>query len=290
LRFGLQLPTYGPGADPQTIVQVAKRGEELGFESVWVNDHVLVPSTLPRYAEILEALTTLVWVAAHTERLRLGTSVLILPQRDPILAAKQLATLDVLSDGRLIVGLGAGYVSEEFEFLGAPFAQRGPRIEEQIALLRALWGGQRSFEGKAFRFEDALFGPLPLQGADLPIWIGGSSRPAIRRAATLANAWHPAHLDRRTLAEKRKDLEELARGRSVGINLKLRVALWGEPPPAPGYQIVGGAAQVSDELGEYASDGLEDFMVVFPNETIEEFLEMMETFAAEVMPAFSRPS
>jgi probable F420-dependent oxidoreductase len=286
LRFGLQLPTYGAGADPHTIVEVASRGEELGFDSVWVNDHVLVPSTLPRYAAILEALTTLVWVAAHTERLRLGTSVLILPQRDPILAAKQLATLDVLSGGRVIAGLGAGYVTEEFEFLGASFEQRGKRIEEQIALLRALWGGAHSFDGETVRFEDALFGPLPPQGAALPIWIGGSSRPAMRRAATLADAWHPAHLDRAALAEKRKEIEELAQGRPVGINLKLRVALWGEPPPAPGYQMVGDATQVRDELGTYASDGLDDFMVVFPNETIEEFREMMEVFAAEVMPAF----
>jgi probable F420-dependent oxidoreductase len=285
LRFGLQLPTYGAGADPQTIVEVARRGEELGFDSAWVNDHVLVPSTLPRYAQILEALTTLVWVAAHTERLRLGTSVLILPQRDPILAAKQLATLDFLSGGRAIAGLGAGYVTEEFEFLGASFEQRGKRIEEHIALLRALWGGARRFEGETVRFEDALFGPLPPQGAALPIWIGGSSRPAMRRAATLADAWHPAHLDRATLAEKRKELEELAQGRPVGINLKLRVALWGEPPPAPGYQMVGDASRVRDELAAYASDGLDDFMVVFPNETIEEFREMMEVFAAEVMPA-----
>jgi probable F420-dependent oxidoreductase len=290
LRFGLQLPTYGAGADPHTIVQTARRAEELGFESVWVNDHVLVPSTLSRYAEILEALTTLVWVAAHTERMRLGTSVLILPQRDPILAAKQLATLDVLSGGRVIAGLGAGYVSEEFEFLGAPFEQRGKRIEEQIALLRALWGGERSFDGETVRFDDALFGPLPPQGAALPIWIGGSSRPAMRRAATLADAWHPAHLDRATLAEKRKELDDLAQGRSVGITLKLRVALWGEPPPAPGYQMVGDAARVRDELATYASDGLDDFMVVFPNETIEEFREMMEAFAAEVMPVLSRPS
>jgi probable F420-dependent oxidoreductase len=286
LHFGLQLPTYGAGADPHTIVQTARRGEELGFDSVWVNDHVLVPSTLPRYAQILEALTTLVWVAAHTESLRLGTSVLILPQRDPILAAKQLATLDVLSGGRVIAALGAGYVIEEFEFLGASFEQRGKRIEEQIALLRALWGGAHSFNGEAIRFEDALFGPLPPQGAGLPIWIGGSSRPAIRRAATLADAWHPAHLDRPTLAEKRKELERFAQGRPVGVNLKLRVALWGEPPPAPGHQIVGDAAQVRHELEGYASDGLDDFTVVFPNETIEEFREMMEMFAAEVMPAF----
>jgi probable F420-dependent oxidoreductase len=290
VRFGLQLPTYGAGADPETIVQTAKRAEELGFESVWVNDHVLVPSTLPRYAEILEAIGTLVWVAAHTERIRLGTSVLILPQREPILAAKQLATLDVLSGGRAIAGIGAGYVSEEFGFLGAPFETRGPRIEEQIAVLRALWGGERSFHGNTFRFDDALFGPLPPQGAGLPIWIGGSAPPAIRRAATLADAWHPAHLDRPTLAEKRGELDELARGRSVGINLKLRVALWGEPPPAPGYQMVGGAADVRDELAGYGSDGLDDFTVVFPNETVGEFREMMETFAEQVMPALSRPS
>jgi probable F420-dependent oxidoreductase len=267
-------------------MRAATRAEELGFCSLWVNDHVLAPASLPRYSEILESLSTLAWMAAHTEEVRLGTSVLILPQREPILAAKQLATLDVLSGGRLIVGIGSGYVAEEFAFLGAPFEQRGKRIEEQIALLRALWAGEPNFRGRWFAYEGACFGPLPVQGAALPLWIGGGSRAAMRRAATLADAWHPAHLDRTALATRRSELEELANGRSVSIVLKLRVALWGDPPPAPGHQIIGSADAVREELAGFDADGLEELTVVFPHDTPEGFMKMMDTFATEVMPTF----
>ena len=145
MRFGLQLPNYGPISDPQMIAKTAARAEADGYASVWTNDHVIVPPGMPQYERIFEAMTTLVWTAAHTESIRLGTSVLVLAQRDPILAAKQLASIDVLCRARLIVGIGAGYVAEEFGILGARFEHRGALLEHQIAVMRALWGGATKF-------------------------------------------------------------------------------------------------------------------------------------------------
>jgi probable F420-dependent oxidoreductase len=295
MRFGMQLPTYGPIADPGVIARAAGRADELGYDSVWVNDHVLVPSRISRYGRIFEALTTLAWVAGHTARARIGTSVLILPQREAILAAKQLATIDVLSGGRLIVGLAVGYVAEEYHYLRAPFERRGALIEEQLAAMRALWSGTGSFHGDSIAFEDASFGPTPLSGERLPIWLGGHSPPALRRAARLADAWHAAHLDVPTMARKRAELLALAGGRRVETTLKLRLFLTRRPgehrarvqDELPGdTELVGTPARVRERIAEYDRSGLDELVVAFPHEEVGALHWAMETFAAEVAAPF----
>jgi probable F420-dependent oxidoreductase len=277
------------------IARAARRADELGYDSVWVNDHVLVPSRITRYGRIFEALSTLAWVAAHTDRARIGTSVLILPQRETILAAKQLATIDVLSGGRLIVGLAVGYVAEEYHYLGAPFERRGALIEQQIAAMRALWSGAGSFHGDSIAFEDARFGPTPLAGKRLPIWLGGHSPPALRRAARLADAWHAAHLDAAALGRKRADLLALAGGRRVETTLKLRLFLARRPGerrgPVPNelpgdIELVGTSAQVRDRIAEYDESGLDELVVTLPHEDVGGLYWAMETFAAEVAASF----
>ncbi|HEY2715041.1 MAG TPA: TIGR03619 family F420-dependent LLM class oxidoreductase [Solirubrobacterales bacterium] len=288
MRFGLQLPSYGPVAGPEAIAAAATRAEQLGFDSLWTSDHVLVPSRIARFATIYEAMTTLVWAAAHTERIRLGPSVVILPQRDPVLAAKQLAMVDVLSGGRLIAGLGAGYVEEEFAFLGARYAGRGATLERHLEVMRALWAGETDYAGESASFADARFGPLPVQGERIPIWLGGNSAPALRRAARIADAWHPGYLGAEALAAKVGELRELAGERRVEVAIKLRVSTGpGDDlsPDAPAPDVGGTPAQVRDQLRRYEEAGADHAVVVFPVETRAAFERELESFAAEAMPA-----
>jgi probable F420-dependent oxidoreductase len=295
VRFGLQLPTYGPTAEPGAIARTAGLAESLGFDSVWTNDHVLVPSRLTNpYGRIFEAITTLAWVAAWTERLRLGVSVLILPQRDPILAAKQLATLDVLSDGRLIAGFAAGYVEEEFAFLRAPFRERGRLLVEYLEAMRALWRGEPSFAGEHVSFDDAVFGPLPAQGARVPVWLGGTSTAALRRAAAHADAWHPAGIDAQTVAAKHDELRTLAGAREIGVALKIRTRLAGttrseRQSASAAYfpdavELAGSPDDLVGQLDRYRAAGVTDVVTFFFHKDEAELARALGVYAAEVMP------
>lgn len=190
IDIGIALPTYLETASPTVVREAALMAEDLGYSSVWVPDHVLVPAHTHPYESILEAVSTLSWVAGFTKRVRLGLSTLVLPQRDPVLVAKQLATLDYVSEGRVIVGIGAGWVREEFNYLGADFNARGRVMDADIGVLRALWSGASDVEIPGRVIRGASFLPLPAQHSGPQIWIGGSSRPALRRAARLGDGWH----------------------------------------------------------------------------------------------------
>jgi probable F420-dependent oxidoreductase len=285
MRFGVQLPNYGAIAGPGAIASVARLAEEQGFDSVWASDHVLVPSSLPRYENVVETMATLVWAAAHTSRVRLGPSVLVLPQREPVLAAKQLAMVDVLSGGRLIAGLGVGYVEEEFAYLGAPFRGRGATLEGHVAVMRALWSGATEFAGPSASFGDARFGPLPPQGDRIPIWLGGHATVALRRAAALADAWHPGYMDVSTLAAKAAELRGLAGGRTVEIGLKLRIS-FGPSAFAHGQKVnaSGTPSEVAEVLRRYEEAGADEIVVVLAPERQADFERELTTFATQVMP------
>jgi len=179
------------------LAAIAQGAEELGFRSVWATDHLLVPTENYRpYGRLLEALTLLSFLATKTKEVRLGTSVLIVPMRNPVEVAKQVATIDVLSGGRALLAVGAGWLEKEFRFLNANFAQRGAFLDESIRLVRALWSQERiNFQGKFFNIADGVFEPKPVQGGGPPIWVGGNSRSAMRRAARLGDGWHPVGPD-----------------------------------------------------------------------------------------------
>jgi probable F420-dependent oxidoreductase len=208
MQFGLTLMTRGPGADGTGLRAMAEAGEAGGFDYLTVNDHVVVPSGIASrypYAEdgvwtgatqgqCLETVDVVSFLAAATSRVRLLTSVLVVPHRPAVLAAKMLATADILSGGRLTVGCGAGWMREEFEALGAPsYDRRGRVTDEYIQAFRALWGQERpSFEGEYVSFADVVFEPKPVQRPGPPIWVGGESPAAIRRAGRLGDGWYPA--------------------------------------------------------------------------------------------------
>src|SRR3954454_8923289 len=177
-------------ADPRAIGDTARLAEELGFRALWTSDHLLAPSTLPQFSRVFEPLIVLAHVAAVTSRIRLGTSVIVFPMRSPFVVAKQAATLDVLSDGRLILGIGVGSFGEEYVNVHSDFHTRGRRMDEMIALFRHLWSGARTpFAGRYYGFEDGVFDPLPVQGKDLAMLIGGRSDAALKRVGEHAAIW-----------------------------------------------------------------------------------------------------
>jgi probable F420-dependent oxidoreductase len=191
VHFGVILPNYGAGASPDGVRSVVETAEELGFESVWTTEHIVVaPDAVDPYGRVYDPLVTLGWIAGWTERLRLGTSILILPLHNPFHIAKQAATLQELSGGRAIIGVGMGWYEREYEFMGVEFAGRGRRGDEAIRLMRALWNGERQFEGRDWSYSDATADPLPSPPPE--VWIGGSSARAIRRARELGDVWHPS--------------------------------------------------------------------------------------------------
>jgi probable F420-dependent oxidoreductase len=191
VHLGVILPNFGERSSPAGIRRVAEAAEELGVDSVWATEHVIVgPEGVDPYGRVYDPLLTLGWIAGYTERVGLGTSIVLAPLHNPVHLAKEAATLQELSGGRLRLGLGLGWHEDEFRFMGVPFRGRGRRTDESIRVLQALWSGERSFAGEHWSFEHATFAPLP---DPLPeLWIGGSSDRAIRRARELGDVWHPS--------------------------------------------------------------------------------------------------
>lgn len=222
MNFGLIFANAGPFTDPDNAVGLARIAEESGFESLWTVEHVVVPagyeSQYPYSRDgrmpggedvpIPDPLVWLAFVAAATERIRLATGVLILPQRNPVILAKETATLDVMSKGRLMLGIGVGWLEEEFDCIGVPFEERAARTDEYVEALRTLWREpEPTFDGRFTSFERAKSYPKPAQGT-IPIVVGGHTKPAARRAGRLGDGFFPA----RTSPDELTDLlDEMGR-------------------------------------------------------------------------------
>jgi probable F420-dependent oxidoreductase len=230
MRFGLMFANVGPFGLGEHAQNLARAAEEAGFESLWTVEHVVVPVGYrsrypyaesgrmpgPENAPIPDPLIWLAFAAAATKRIRLATGILILPQRHPVYVAKELASLDQLSGGRAILGVGIGWLREEFDVVGVPFEERAARTEEAVAALRALWKpGPQSFDGKFFRFAPLESNPKPVQPGGVPIVIGGSTPPAARRAARIGDGYFPVGADeaklRALLAELRGECARIGR-------------------------------------------------------------------------------
>ena len=191
MHFGVILPNYGRDSSPDRIRSVAELAEELGFDSVWATEHIIVgPEGLNPYGRVYAPLVTLGWVAGWTSRVALGTSIVLVPLHHPMHLAKEVATLQELSSGRVKLGVGMGWHEDEYDFLGVPFEGRGRRGDEVIRVMRAIWSGARDYEGPIWSFHDATSEPIPEPMPE--IWVGGSSDRAIRRALELGDVWHPS--------------------------------------------------------------------------------------------------
>jgi probable F420-dependent oxidoreductase len=215
MKFALMFANAGPLGFPDQLAHLARTAEEVGLESIWTVEHVVIPVAYrsrypydpsgripgPENVPIPDPILPLAYAAALTSRIRLGTGVVILPQRHPVYVAKEMATLDVLSRGRAILGVGVGWLREEFETVGVPFAERGARTDESIRAIRSLWADEpAAFEGRFFRWGPVESQPKPVQRPGVPIVIGGHSDPAARRAARLGDGFFPAITDVQKLA------------------------------------------------------------------------------------------
>src|ERR1700682_298304 len=194
MRFGVTVPNYRKLASPENLVQVARRSEELGFDSLWVTDHVVVPEP---YREmfgptVYDPLSVLAFLAAHTQRVELGTAVLVIPYRNPLVVAKQLATIDNLSNGRVVLGTGAGWAREEFEALGVPYDERGPITDEYLRAILELWTSESPpSKGLYVNSHNIHAEQRPVQQPHPPLLIGGYGKKAIRRAVAIGQGWFP---------------------------------------------------------------------------------------------------
>ncbi|MDX6646942.1 MAG: hypothetical protein QOK40_2669 [Miltoncostaeaceae bacterium] len=208
MRLGVHLPQFRDPTTGAEVAAAARAAEAAGADDLWVSDHLLLPAGSSSPPERFhDPLVVLTWAAAVTERAGLGTSVLVAPYRHPVVLAKALASLDSLSNGRVICGIGSGWLEREFEALGAPFRERGARTDETIRCCRALWSGADSFEGRWTRIDGMRLSPLPARAGGPPVWVGGNADAGIRRAVALGDGWHTTVASPERLAERLRTLE-----------------------------------------------------------------------------------
>jgi probable F420-dependent oxidoreductase len=287
LSFGVALPTMRAGASGELIEAAAETADRLGWSTVWTTDHLLVPaSSATEYGRIYEAITTLAWVGARHPRLRLGTSVIVVPQRNAVVLAKELATLDALSGGRVLAGVGAGWNAAEFANLTATerFTRRGAYLDETIRLWRHLWSGSREpFVGAFHEIRDFAFEPLPAQGANLPVIVGGHSPAALRRAGMLGDGYQSSSTGPEAYGQR----VPLIRAAAVGAGrpmpaLAARVSVEDGAPGGGGYRLSGSPADMLAEVRAFAGLGVEHLAVGFEPREPERYVAAMERFDREV--------
>jgi probable F420-dependent oxidoreductase len=300
MDWGVHLPQLGQQAGRDALVEFATKVEEWGFHSGWVSDHIAWPSSIessypytadgsfpaPNVIPWLDPIGTLTFVAACTDRLRLGTTVLILGYRPPVQTAKQLATLDVLSGGRLILGVGVGWMEEEFDVLQMPFDHRGGRGDEQIEVFAALFSEpQPAYDGRFYRFPPVGFEPKPVQ-QPVPIWVGGSSEPAFRRAARYGHAFHAAFEPVATIVRSWARVRQLAEehGRDpADLQLSVRCYLDFDGIMDPEKSLGGSPDQIDDGVGRFLDAGVSHVLLdpVAPG-GLQGRLTALERFASHI--------
>jgi len=316
VEFGISLPGRGPLAKPDQVLSIAAKADALGYASIFVTDHVVLPASMARSVypysatgqlpggaaqDYLEPLAMLGCLARATKRARLGTSVLVVPYRHPLLTAKILATVDQLSGGRVILGAGVGWLREEFEALGAPpFEERGAVTDEYLRFMRATWTTDPvSFTGRYVSVHGVHALPKPAQPAGIPVWIGGHTDAAVRRAATLGDGWHPISLrppgllfpdEYATRARQIQAWAKDARRDPHAVTLTVRVPMevrskrLAAPPAGDRPFFQGTADQVVADIRAYAAAGVTHFVFDHTHQDLRALLENLERFAHEVRP------
>jgi len=291
LKFGYILPNYGDKIEAQELLEISKVCEENGFDSVWATDHVIMPSSLREpYGQLLEPLITLAFVAGATGRLRVGTSCVVLPQRNPILLAKQAAALDVFSNGRLMLGFGAGWAEQEFGYLNADFARRGKVMDESIGLMKALWRDDViNFEGDYFRVKDALFLPKPVN-RNIPVWIGGNGPTAIRRAIRLGEGWHPVGPDveefKRGAEEIRRSNRKIVLSARMTTDVRKKRETYVGPNGEKRVAVSGTASDIRKGIEAYAEAGLEYYCASINHPAAADIVTDLKRFSADVIGSY----
>ncbi len=317
MQFGLSVPHRGPLANPQAIRAIAESAEALGYDVLTISDHIVVPrqieSKYPYSPDggwaggadgmCFEQLSLLNYVAGITSKARLLTSIMVIPHREPIFTAKALATADQLSGGRVELGIGTGWMREEFELLQTPeFMERGAVTDEYIRAFKTLWTEENpSFEGKYTQFKNIFFEPKPLQPGGPKVWVGGESGRALRRLASLGDVWYPiaggnpkAPLDTlaaydAALTKLRQAAEKAGRDpASIGLAYSAMAHSEQEQQSSDGGRMLmtGSAAARQDDVAALAERGLSTMIVNVAAGSVERALEKQQAFAADVMGKF----
>ena len=313
MKYGFYTPNAGvTGGRPDSLAAIARQGDQLGFDYMVFPDHVVQPKNISSPypytvkgdfaggeeggGEWMEQLTTLGFLAAVTERIQLVTSVMIVPHRPALLTAKMLATIDVLSKGRLIVGVGVGWMEEEFLALDAPpFAKRGAVTNEYLRAFKELWTNDYpTFDGEFVRFSNLTFLPKPVRKPHPPIWVGGQSRPAIRRAAQLGNAWHPVGATPATPLEPEQLVKDMATLRMFAekagrdpaeIEVAMKAPIYDPDVTSTGgrRRFSGTADDVRRDIETYSELGVGHLIFDVRNHDLSKTLKAMEWFAEVIM-------
>lgn len=301
MKFGICLPIRIE-ADAESNVNIARTAEELGFDSVWASDHVIMPeSRVGMFSEnFYDPFILLSYIAAETSRISIGTSVIILPYRNPVVVAKMIATLDALSGGRVIFGVGPGWMKEEFETLGVPHSARGRMTNEYLRAIKALWETDSpGFEGEFMNFSGIKFYPKPLQKPHPPVWIAGSSVYAIKRAVRFGDGWHPTWVSpedvERGIAELRSVAGEEGRdlsGFAYTVRNRIKIVEDGseklpdEKGNEPSFVLRGTVGEIKEYIAEYKELGVSHIVLDPDVDNADEIFEIMETLAEDVFPEF----
>lgn len=309
MRYGFYLPTRGPLANRRDLSAILETAERLGFASVMVADHIILPTKIESAypytvkgnfvseSECFEQLALMSFVAGRTEKLRIVSSVMIVPHRNPVFNAKALATIDALSGGRVTVGIGVGWMEEEFRALhAADFKQRGAVTDEYVDIFRKLWTGKPvSYRGRFYSFDEVVCHPKPIQTPGLPIWIGGHSNPALRRVARLGDGWHPvgataaSPLPPDEMRQKLDTIQRLmqAEGRDFAkleVSYKAPIYDGGVPPKGEARRLfTGGADAALEDIATFQKLGVHELVFDFRASSLSECLDRMQQFGEEII-------
>ncbi|MFT6583484.1 MAG: putative F420-dependent oxidoreductase [Alphaproteobacteria bacterium] len=310
MKYGFYLPTRGDTATADGLVSMVQNAERLRFNSVMIADHIVFPTNFdspypytvdggfPGQGDAFEQLSLMSFIAGKTNSLRLVSSVMILPHRNPIVTAKMLATIDVLSKGRVTVGVGVGWMREEFEALDAPdFDKRGAASNEFIEIFKKAWTEDPvSFEGEFYSFKELRCMPQPVQNPHPPIWIGGHSKPAMRRVAKYGDGWHPVGsiaatpLPPALLKEKFDEIKRMAEahGRDPEtITISYKAPIYDAGVPVDGAErkpFTGSFEQIAEDVQSFKDVGVSELVFDFRAPTFDESIERMNAFGDGVMP------
>ena len=299
MKFGVTIPNNWGVEDPKQVLALGPLAEELRYDSLWVMDHLFNTGYIRERLEdkpYYHPMSTLSYLAATTSRVLLGTSVLVLPYHNPVELAKYAATLDQISGGRVTLGVGVGAMTEEFQALGIPMRQRGSLTDECIAVMKELWTNPNpSYHSNRWSFDNLLFSPKPFQKPHVPLWIGGSSPGALRRAATTGDGWHPTGLSPEDFSLGRQEISEqaTAAGRDPGaitMSMRMEVEVHGGPSSARAAsraRVSGDdPGQIVAALEAYRSAGVEHAVLALNSGDVPSIKTLMERIARDVVPHF----
>ena len=301
MKLGICIPHYGRAIEIGRLLDVVRHAEARGLDSVWVTDHVIVPrdaGVIYRH-DMLDPLAMLPWLAAVTERIALGTSVVILPYRSPIPVAKLLASVDVLSGGRLIVGVAIGWLEGEFDALGVPFKERASRTDEALELFRTLWTEEQpTLTTRHHQLANLQVSPMPLQKPRPPLWVGGNSDGAFRRVARLGDGWHASSMDQSTFRQGQdgvlRSWKEAGREGEPVWSLRIPILLDGVHRAAVDmsllrgrHTLAGSPAKVAEELRGFQALGVSHVALEVSYSTYPAILETIDLIADQIRPALS---